>query len=115
MRTLKFGGPLVPGDFIAVSEGNRISFGWYCGDGRGTLQYYYYGNPVYAFERYLQKNNNSEEGFTKKHFWKSYISAVHTSRVIKLNNPEEIFTDAEEKEIFEKSREVMIKLNFIKH
>ena len=41
MRTLKHGGQLEIGDFIAVSNGNHLDFGWYCGDGINTLQYYY--------------------------------------------------------------------------
>lgn len=126
MRTLKHGGQLEIGDFIAVSNGNHLDFGWYCGDGINTLQYYYYRNPVNAYNTYEDWLNQSEanrsawktkrytNGFTKKCLWKSYINAVHTTRVLKINNPEEIFTNKEDRDDYEKSKETLIKLNFIK-
>lgn len=126
MRTLKHGGQLEIGDFIAVSNGNHLDFGWYCGDGINTLQYYYYRNPVCAYNTYEDWLNQSEanrsawktkrytNGFTKKCLWKSYINAVHTTRVLKINNPEEIFTNKEDRDDYEKSKETLIKLNFIK-
>lgn len=126
MRTLKHGGQLEIGDFIAVSNGNHLDFGWYCGDGINTLQYYYYRNPVCAYNQYEDWLNQSEanrsawktkrytNGFTKKCLWKSYINAVHTTRVLKINNPEEIFTNKEDRDDYEKSKETLIKLNFIK-
>lgn len=126
MRKLKHGGDLLPGDFIAVSNGNYIDFGWYVGDGSGTLQYYHYGTPRSAYEHYEEFVNEPdsrksvywgkrfEKGFTKKCMWKSYINAVHDRRVIKLTNPEEIFTELEDLERYQQSKEVLIKLNFIK-
>lgn len=126
MRTLKHGGQLEIGDFIAVSNGNNLDFGWYCGDGINTLQYYYYTNPQNAYNTYEDWLNQSEanrsawktkrytNGFTKKCLWKSYINAVHTTRVLKINNPEEIFTNKEDRDDYEKSKETLIKLNFIK-
>lgn len=126
MRTLKHGGQLEIGDFIAVSNGNHLDFGWYCGDGINTLQYYYYRNPQNAYNTYEDWLNQSEanrtawktkrytNGFTKKCLWKSYINAVHTTRVLKINNPEEIFTNKEDRDDYEKSKETLIKLNFIK-
>ena len=126
MRTLKHGGQLEIGDFIAVSNGNHLDFGWYCGDGINTLQYYNYRNPKNAYNTYEDWLNQSEanrsawktkrytNGFTKKCLWKSYINAVHTTRVLKINNPEEIFTNKEDRDDYEKSKETLIKLNFIK-
>ena len=126
MRTLQHGGQLEIGDFIAVSNGNHFDFGWYCGDGINTLQYYYYTNPANAYNQYEDWLNQSEanktawktkrytNGFTKKCLWKSYINAVHTTRVLKINNPEEIFTNKENRDDYEKSKETLIKLNFIK-
>ena len=126
MRTLQHGGQLEIGDFIAVSNGNHLDFGWYCGDGINTLQYYYYRNAVCAYNTYEDWLNQSEanrtawktkrytNGFTKKCLRKSYINAVHTTRVLKINNPEEIFTDKEDRDDYEKSKETLIKLNFIK-
>lgn len=128
MRTLKYGGVLHPGDFIAISEGNHISFGWYVGDGQGTLQFYYMRSPGRSYKDYQdwckwsdeQKGNNKwmtrrfEKGFTSKCIWKSYINAVHSTRVVKITNVEDIFTEQEDREEYEKSKEVLITLNFIK-
>lgn len=127
MRKLKFGGDLHPGDFIAIAENNRMSFGWYFGDGRGTLQYFYYMSPANTYEYYEDWEKLSDvdkpkswnhkkfsRGFTLKCIWKSYVNAVHDSRIVKINNPEEIFTTQEDRENYEKSKEVLIKLNFIK-
>jgi hypothetical protein len=126
MRTLKYGGQLSFGDFIAVSNGNHISFGWYAGDGRGTLQYYWMGVPGQVYEDYLQWKNNpssvknwrarhfEKHGFSIKLFYKSYINAVHATRVMKITNPEDIFTDKQNREEYERSKEALITLNFIK-
>jgi len=129
MRTLKYGGDLHPGDFIAISDGNCISFGWYFGDGiNGTLQYYHLHAPVVSYKNYkdwetirdaeVKKNhwraNKYTKGFTLKCMWKSYINAVYDARIMKIINPEDIFTTPEDREIYEKSREVLIKLNFVK-
>jgi hypothetical protein len=126
MRTLKYGGQLSVGDFIAVSNGNCITFGWYAGDGRGTLQYYWLGSPGQVYEDYLnwEKNPSSvkhwrakqfeKHGLSMKLFWKSYINSVHDNRVVKITRPEDIFTNQEDRINYEKSREALIKLNFIK-
>ena len=126
MRTIKYGGVLHPGDFIAISNGNHISFGWYAGDGRGTLQYYWMGGPGQVYDFYLewQKNpstanswrakNFEKHGFTSKLFTKSYVNAVHETRVMKITNPEELFTKREDRDEYEKSKEALITINFIK-
>lgn len=126
MRTLKYGGQLSIGDLIAISNSNHISFGWYAGDGRGTLQFYYIGGPGQIYDDYLQWKNNplsvqnwrarqfEKHGFSIKLCYKSYINSVHDSRVMKITNPEDIFTTQEERERYEKSKEALITLNFIK-
>lgn len=127
MRTLKYGGVLHLGDFIAVSNGNYISFGWYVGDGRGTLQYYPMRAPGIVYNEYrawstlndVERAKNKwltrryEKGFTMKCLWKSYINCVHDTRVMKITNPEEIFTEQEDIELYEKSKEALIMLKFI--
>jgi hypothetical protein len=127
MRTLKYGGVLHPGDFIAISYGNHIQFGWYVGDGRGTLQFYYLHGPGSAYNDYKNWLNYTDEekaknkwmtsrfinGFTRKCLWKAYINSVHSTRVMKIANPEEIFTDKEEREKYERSKEALITVNFI--
>jgi len=126
MRTLKYGGDLYIGDFIGVSVNNTMDFGWYCGDGSsGTLQYYTIWCPTIRYDDYKEFLKITDEktkkrytiyknGFTKKCLWKSYINVVHTTRVIKILHPEDIFTNKEDREKYEKSKEVLIKLNFIK-
>lgn len=128
MRTLKYGGDLHPGDFIAVSNGNCINFGWYAGDGRGTLQYYdvwgvkrskqCYDSHVADFKngKETSKYFNSlyEKGFTIKCLWKAYINAVHDSRVLKITHPEELFTNKEDRDTYEIAKEALITINFIK-
>ena len=127
MRTLKYGGQLSFGDFIAVSDGNHINFGWYVGDGRNTLQYYYMRSPGIVYKDYQQwlnysdvekakekwKTKRFEKGFTTKCLWKSYINAVHDTRVMKITNPEEIFTNPEDRLHYEDSRQALITLKFI--
>lgn len=129
MRTIQYGGVLHPGDFIAVSNGNHIDFGWYAGDGRGTLQFYSFRTPASVYEHYdkwLQKSDEQkakskwelkryEKGFTLKCLWKSYINTVYKTRVMRITNIEDIFTEKEDRKEYERSKEALIKLNFIKH
>ena len=128
MRELKYGGQIVPGDFIAISDGNHLNFGWYAGNGRGTLQYYPMRGAMRCYEDYKswlamsdeEKAKNKwyskrfEKGFTVKCLWKSYINSVHRTRVMKLTNIEDIFTEQEDIIEYQESREVMIKLNLVK-
>jgi hypothetical protein len=126
MRTLRYGGDLLPGDFIAISNGNHINFGWYCGDGRGTLHYYDIYSPGQVYKRFLDwevapsdkrskyDNMKFEKGFTRKSIYKSYVYSVHATRIMKITNIENIFTEQKDREIYEKSREVLVTLNFIK-
>jgi hypothetical protein len=127
MRQLKYGGQLVPGDFIVVSFSNHLDFGWYVGDGRGgTLQYYSLRSPALSHDRYEEWLKMSDEekskhwttaqfkkGFTIKSLWKSYINSVHSTRVLKLTNTNDIFTEQEDIMYYEKSKEALITLNFI--
>jgi hypothetical protein len=46
--------------------------------------------------------------------YKSYINAVHATRVMKVTNPEDIFIEQQDREDYEKSKEALITLNFIK-
>jgi hypothetical protein len=128
MRELKYGGQIVPGDFIAVSDGNHLSFGWYAGNGRGTLQYYPMQGPNRVYKEYrawstlndVEKAKNKwltkryEKGFTMKCLWKSFINSVHSTRVMKITNIEDIFTDQEDRIMYEESKQALITLKFIK-
>ena len=123
---LRHGGKLEIGDLVAVSNGNYISFGFYAGTGRGTLQYWWIRQPANAYNNYQDwlklpedkrsrwTNKRFEKGFTTKCIYKSYINAVHDTRVIKITNPEDIFTKTEDRESYEKSKEVLITLNILK-
>ena len=123
---IKYGGKLEIGDIVAVSNGNYIHFGWYAGTGRGTLQYWWMGQPASAYDYYQDwlklpedkrsrwNNKRYEKGFTSKCIYKSYINAVHDTRVMKITNPEDIFTEKEDREKYEKSKEVLITLNILK-
>lgn len=128
MRNIKYGGQIVPGDFVVVSYQNHLDFGWYAGNGRGTLQYYTMRGPAIAKLEYEKWSNMSDKeksenkwmtsrfikGFTAKCFWKSYINSVHPTRIMKVPNPEQIFTEQEDRELYERSKEVLITLNIIK-
>lgn len=128
MRELKYGGQIVPGDFIVVSDGNHLSFGWYAGNGRGTLQYYPMRGPQSVYNDYKswlryseeEKKKNRwttkryEKGFTMKCIWKSFVNAVHSTRVMKITNIEDIFTDPEDRKTYEESKQALITLKFIK-
>lgn len=127
MRKIKYGGVLHPGDFIAVSDGNHLNFGWYAGDGRNILQYYIIGGPARIYQEYrawstlndVEKAKNKwlckryEKGLTMKYLWKSYINTVHNTRIMKITNIEDIFTNQEDRDMYETSKQVMITLNFI--
>lgn len=128
MRTIKYGGQIVPGDFLAISYNNHLDFGWYAGNGRGTLQYYTMRGPGNVYRDYqswlkvsdeekkknMWQSKRFENGFTAKCLWKSYINAVHSTRVMKITNIEDIFTDQEDRQEYEKSKEVLVTLNIIK-
>jgi len=124
---IRFGGDLNFGDFIAVSNGNHISFGWYAGRGRGTLQYFWFGSPANAYNDYEDWTELSDElkarswktkkyskGFSSKTMYKSYINAVHETRVMKVTNAEEIFTDPKDLERYTESVKVLKLIGMIK-
>lgn len=123
---LKYGGQIERGDLIAVSNGNHIHFGWYAGTGRGTLQYWWILQPANAYDNYQDwlklpedkrsrwNNKRFEKGFTSKCIYKSYINAVHDTRVMKITNPEDVFTAPKDREAYEKSKEALITLNILK-
>lgn len=129
---ITYGGKLQIGDLIMISNGNYLQPAWYAGEGSGTLQYYWLGQPVQSYNRYQDYLKKSAEekathdnnyksgygcfsrGFTYKNIWKSYVNAPHKTRFIKVNNPEEIFTDKEDLETYLEAREILINLNIVK-
>jgi hypothetical protein len=127
MTEIRYGGVLKPGDFIAISSGNSIDLGWYCGKGRNTLQYYHFRGPGMYMAQWEEWSKMTDEakskswnhkkyakGFTIKCLWKSYINAVHSTRIMKVTNIEDVFTQPEDLLEYEKSKEALLTLNFIK-
>jgi hypothetical protein len=114
------------GDFIVIAENNRLSYGWFCGQGRGgdTLHYYslwYPGNVLESFEEWEAGDNDQfraeifkKNGFTSKAFYKSYIVTYNDSRILKLENPDTLFPQNSDLEkAYKKSKEALIKVKFL--
>ena len=122
----RFGGKLEIGDFILIAYTNCVFPGWYCGEGRGTLQYYGMRELVFRHEQYEDFLKNEDKytlsvakrfanGFTKKSLWKSYINSPHLTRVIKVKHPELLLTDEDDVENYQKSKQILINLGIIKN
>jgi hypothetical protein len=126
MKT-RYGGELEIGDFIMVANVNYTSFGWYCGKGRNTIQYYHFRVPGERHKTFQEweagRLNNSwlaskfqKHGFSSKIFYKEYIYGggieINGSRVIKLTDPESIFTNTEDLDYYLKSKEALINIKF---
>lgn len=121
---LKYGGELQFGDFIAISNQNCLSFGWYAGRGKsGTLQFYPVRSPRIVVERYelwekktdasKWENEHYGKGLSVKLLWKDYIYGDSmNNRVVKITDPEAIFTD-EMLQIYLESKDALIKLKFL--
>lgn len=127
MSTLKIGKHLTLeiGDFIVIAWGNRLDYGWYCGQGRDkcSLQYYTLLSPGGAledFEKYEAGNETGwrtekfkKHGFTSKCFYKSYLNSYYEGRIMKPANPDELFTNPEDIEKYNKSKEALIRIKFL--
>lgn len=127
-HNLRYGGQLEIGDFIAIADGTYVNLGWYVGAGQGTLQYYPYRNPGVEYKDYNKFLNNPSPGmgdvnhyakhkkFSSKLIWKAYIYGWGVrdggTRVIKITNPETLFTTPEDLKAYDESREALITLNF---
>jgi hypothetical protein len=127
MSTLKIGENLTLeiGDFIIIAWGNRLDYGWYCGQGRDktTLQYYSLSSPGYALEQFKKFEEGdrtswrvehfTKHGFTSKAFYKSYLNSYYESRFLKVADPDSLFTNAKQIEEYNKSKEALIKIKFL--
>ena len=124
---IRYGGDLQIGDFIMVANVNYTSFGWYCGKGRGTVQYYHFRVPGERHKTFKEweagRLNNSwlalkfqRHGFSSKIFYKEYIYGrgikINGSRVVKITDPEAIFTNPEDLNDYLKSKEALINIKF---
>jgi hypothetical protein len=126
--TVRYGGQLEIGDFIAIADQGHITLGWYVGRGDGTIQYYYYEQPGDSYDGYNEfLNNPSPDKWEVKHYakhkkfsskliYKGYIygygATPNSKRVIKIDNPESLFTNAEDLEAYNKSKQALLTLNF---
>jgi hypothetical protein len=125
---IRHGGELEIGDFIAVGDGIHLSFGWYRGTGRNTVQFYHYKTPGIVYGDWEdavadpQRHNGNyyrklrERGFSSKALGVCYVYGEGISdkgsRVIKLENPESIFTEQDDLEAYRKSKEALLTIKF---
>lgn len=114
------------GDFIVIADNcNTLSYGWYCGQGRlkNTLHYYNISSPGYTleqFEKYeagdmtgWRVEHFTKHGFTSKAFYKNYINSYHETRLLKVTDPDNLFTHPIQLEKYNKSKEALIKIKFL--
>lgn len=130
MKPLKVGDNLTlnVGDFIVIADnGNMLIYGWYCGQGRhaSTLHYYTIWSPGSAledFEKYesgepisswVAERFQRSKGFTSKCFYKNYITTYYENRILKVADPDNLFTNPEHIERYKKSKEALIKIKFL--
>lgn len=121
MRTVKHGGDLEIGDFVAVSYAAGFTFGWYCGYGKNTLQYIEYHWPVTSLDQYNRikqdpaysdyEKANSEE-FNKNWIAKNYVKDWNY-RVMKIQDPEIIFTEQENLDKYREAKQILEQIKFI--
>ena len=115
--TIKYGGKLQPGDFIAIAESGYLHLGWYFGEGKsGSLQYFLFTSPENTFDHYNSYKNHYKNEFTLKSIWKSYVYGGNVgptgSRVIKIENPESIFNSQSDLDTYLKSKEILNNFKF---
>lgn len=127
MEPLKIGENLTldVGDFIVIASGGQLDYGWYCGQNRykNTLQYYNIWSPGYSLKQFEQYEAGckvnwmvehfKKHGFTSKCFYKSYLTSYYEKRIMKPANPNELFTNPEDIEKYNKSKEALIKIKFL--
>ncbi len=92
---LRYGGEINTGDFIAVTKHNSLSFGWFVQEGRGTIQYYF----LYSIS-------------DQRKLWKDYVYKDQ-SRIMKINNPEEVLTGADLIQ-YEQAVKILKEKNFLR-
>lgn len=129
MKPLKVGENLTlnVGDFIIIASGGSLDYGWYCGQNRygSTLHYYNLsapGNALKTYEEYekgepvsswLVETFKKHKGFTSKLFYKSFLNTWYEGRILKPANPDELFTNPEHIETYNKSKEALIRIKFL--
>lgn len=96
------------GDTIAVASGSFIDIGFFAGHGNNTTQYYVPTGITYGFDRAAEKG---EQFSLKKHCYKAYVKC-YPRRVIKIT--ELTFGDIIAKQEYERAKQILIDIKFIK-
>ena len=121
-----YGGTLNIGDFIFFSRSGQFDYGWYVGNGKtGTLQYIKPTSVVYhksIYDAGLTVYNNTgvgskrifERPFNFDSIGKDYIKKEHFIKVVKIENPDNIFVKGHAKDTYDKAKAILANLNFIK-
>jgi len=121
MRTLNYGGDLKIGDFIAISYSSGFTLGWYCGEGANTLQFYETHWPASSLNQYNRVKADAayrdHEKANSKEFDKSWIAKSYVMdwkwRVMKIENPESLFTESEDLNRYIESKQILEQIKFI--
>ena len=125
---IRHGGELKPGDFILIANNGYTDFGWYFGQGRGTIQYFNTYAPRDRFEQFKEYQSNSQwlhnwtkdlfkrHEFSTKSIYKSYIYgggiSLSGSRVVKIENPGSGLTGPEDLKRYKESKEALLSIKF---
>ena len=126
---IRHGGELKPGDFILIANNGYTDFGWYFGQGRGTIQYFNTHAPRYRFEQFKEYQSKGDVApnwlkdlfkrhrlFSTKCIYKSYIygGGINSSgsRVVKIENPESVLTHPEDLKRYKESKEALLSIKF---
>lgn len=121
MRTIKYGSDLQIGDFVAVSYATGHVFGWYCGKGKNTLQYFEYKriqrnlnyyNTCKSDHKYYHHLKANKEEFNKTWIAKNYVNNWEY-RVMKIQDPESIFTEQRDLNEYRKAKQILEHIKFI--
>ena len=121
MRTVKYGGDIKIGDFIAISYSSGFTLGWYCGEGKNTLQIFEtpwpatsldYYNRVKADAAYTDHDKANSEEFDKSWIAKSYVNNWRL-RVMKIEDPESLFTEPSDLNRYIESKQILEQIKFI--
>jgi len=120
--TIKYGGILQIGDFIAVGSNYEMAFGWFSGNGKtGTIQYIWPNKITWAFSEYNKTMNNpnavlsakDRRGFSLDHISKDYVRLQHFNRVVKITCPDDVFAGADLQKYLEAKR-ILTDMKFLK-
>jgi hypothetical protein len=121
-----YGGTLNIGDFIFFSRSGQFDFGWYVGNGKtGTIQYIKPQTVLYSKRTYdagLIVYNETGVGsrklfsrpFNFENIGKDFIKKEHFIKVVKIENPDNIFVKGHAKDTYDKAKKILTDLNFIK-